>query len=274
MQPAGGNDGWQLEGNSAQAYEKYLVPALMAGGAAQLLDAARVVAGERVLDVGCGTGIVARTAAARVGSTGAVTAVDLNEGMLAVARAAGASLRPAIDWRAGNATALPLADESFDVVVSQQMLQFVPDTVAALREMRRVLAPRGRLAVSACRPIEHSPAYVPLADLLARHVGPPAGAGMRSPFAAWTADDVRGFLAAAGFRDVHVRIEVASVRYPSAAEMLRREAASSPLAEPVAALAPAARAALVGALEDALRPFRDDDGVVSPLQLYVATAAR
>lgn len=265
-------EGWQLEGNSAEAYEKYLVPALMERWAGQLVDAAGIGAGERVLDVGCGTGIVARTAAARVGPHGSVAALDLNEQMVDVARAAAGS--SPIEWRTGNACALDFPDGAFDAVLSQQMLQFVSEPLAALGEMRRVLAPGGRVAVNVCRAIEHSPAYIPLADALARHVGPPAGAGMRSPFSVWSADEFRGLLEGAGFRDVKVKIEVGSVRYPSAAEFLRREAASSPLAGPVGALSAAAREALVRDLEEGLRPHRDDDGVVSPLEIYVACGRR
>jgi ubiquinone/menaquinone biosynthesis C-methylase UbiE len=267
-QPA---EGWQLEGNAAEAYEKYLVPAMMGRWAEQLVARVEIAPGEHVLDVGCGTGIVARTAAPRVGAAGRVAGLDLNEQMLEVARTAGAGLRPAIEWRQGNATALPFADGSFDAVLSQQMIQFVSEPSAALREMRRVLRPRGRAGLNVCRPIVHSPAYVLLADALARHVGPQAGAGMRSPFSAWTTAELHGLVAGAGFRDVRVSIEVASVRYPSPSEFLRREAACSPLSGPVGALAPTARAALVRELEDTLRPHLDDQGLVSPLEIYVAT---
>jgi ubiquinone/menaquinone biosynthesis C-methylase UbiE len=265
-------EGWQLEGSSAEAYEKYLVPALMRRWAEQLVDLAAIAPGERVLDVGCGTGIVARTAAARAGAGGRVAAVDVNEQMLEVARAAGGGRT--IEWREGNAGALPFPDGAFDAVLSQQMIQFVSQPTAVLGEMWRVLRPGGRLAVSACRAIAHSPAYVPLADALSRHVGPQAGAGMRSPFSSWSPGELRGLLEGAGFRDVKVRIDVGSVRYPSPREFLRREAASSPLAGPVAALIEAARAALVRDLEDALRPHVDDEGVVSPLETYVATGTR
>lgn len=262
-------EGWQLEGNSAEAYEKYLVPALMGRWAERLVDAAAIASGERVLDVGCGTGIVARTAARGVAPGGRVAALDVNEQMLEVARAAGGDAP--VEWRVGNASALPFPDGAFDAVLSQQMLQFVSAPRAVLEEMRRVLRPGGRVAVNVCRAIAHSPAYVPLADALERHVGPPAGAGMRSPFAAWSVDDLRALLEAAGLRDVKVTIEVGSVRYPSAREFLRREAASSPLAGLVAALSDTARDALVSDLEEALRPYCDDEGVVSPLQIYLAT---
>lgn len=267
-------EGWQLEADSAEAYERYLVPAMMARWAGLLVEAAAPEAGARVLDVGCGTGIVARTAAARVGRSGRVTGIDLNDGMLAVARAASAAIRPPIEWRQGSASALPFPDQSFDAVLSQQMLQFASDPTAALREMHRVLAPGGRAAVFVCRPIAHSPGYVVMAEALGRHAGPQAEAIMRSPFPAWSTDDLRALVAGAGFGGVRVRIDAGSVRYPSAEEFLRREAASSPLAGPIGALSAGARRALIGELARALRDRFDDDGIVVPQEAYLVLARR
>jgi SAM-dependent methyltransferase len=263
--------GWQLAGSSAEAYEQYLVPAMMARWAELLVARAGVRGGQRVLDVGCGTGIVARTAAARTGGAGHVSGLDLNEEMLSVARRVAAGVRPAVEWKHGNAMSLPFADGAFDVVLSQQMLQFVPDAATALREMRRVTRAGGRVAVDVCRPIAFSPAYVPLAAALDRHLGPAAGAGMRSPFPEWSGDTVRELLQAAGLRDVQVTIDVGPLRYPSVAEFVRREAASSPLAAVVSGMPPAARDALLRDLAGALRDRSDDEGVVSPLEIYVAT---
>lgn len=90
--------------------------------------------------------------------------------------------RPSIEWRQGDATDLPLSDESFDVVCCQQALQFFYDPGAAVRQMRRVLAPGGCMAVSVWRPLEYQPAYAVLADALDDHIGDEAGAMMRSPF--------------------------------------------------------------------------------------------
>lgn len=270
----GAREGWQLEADSAEAYERYLVPVMMARWADLLLDAAAPGPRARVLDVGCGTGIVARRAAARVGAGGRIVGLDLNEGMLAVARAASATVRPAIEWRQGNAAELPFPEGSFDAVLSQQMLQFASDPSAVLREIRRVLSPEGRAAVLVCRPIAHSPDYATLAGLLGRHAGPEAEAMMRSPFPAWTVDDLRALVAGAGLRDTRVRIDAGSVRYPSAREFLRREAASSPLAGPLAVLGPDEREALIQELEVSLRSRRDDEGVVLPLEAYVVVARR
>jgi len=111
--------------NPAEGYESYMVPTLFGPCARILIQAAEPKPGERVLDVGCGTGIVAREVASRLRATGAITAVDLSANMLAVARAAAAREGLAIEWREGNAEQLPFHDRAFDLVVSQFALMFV-----------------------------------------------------------------------------------------------------------------------------------------------------
>ena len=261
---------WQLDEHSAAAYERYLVPAIFAPAAEGILEALAPQPGERLLDVACGTGVVARQAAPRVAPGGQVCGLDLNDAMLDVARAA--STDAEIDWRQGDAAAMPLPDGGFDVVVCQAALMFMPDPAAALGEMRRVLAPGGRLGLSVFRDGRFNPLYAAFAELLERHAGADAGAMMRSPFAAWGVAELRALLAGAGLRDVQVRIVCGGERYPSAAEMLRREAASSPLAGRLGALDAAVRDALVRDLEEALAEHSDDDGVVVPFQALAAFA--
>ena len=266
-------DGWRLERSAPEAYERYLVPPLFAPWAERLVDRIDPGGADRVLDVGCGTGIVARRVASRLEAEGSVIGLDANEGMLAVAEAAPAGSRPAIDWRQGDATDLPFPDGAFDSVCCQQVLQFVSDPVAALREVRRVLAPGGRVAASVWRPLDDNPGYAVLAAALERHVGDDAGAMMRSPFPEWRVDDLRTLARDAGFADPSVAIEIGSVRYPSADEFVRREAASSPLSGPLGDLDPADREALARDVGDALRAYTDDEGIVFPMEATVVTAA-
>jgi len=148
--------------------------------ATQLLDLAAVEPGERVLDVACGTGIVARRAAARVGAGGVVAGSDVNEGMLEVAAATAIDLPVRIEWHRADATALPLPDGAFDVVCCQQGLQFVPDPPLALREARRVLTPGGRLALAVWRSIDHHPVFAAFVRALERHAGPGTAAPLRA----------------------------------------------------------------------------------------------
>jgi ubiquinone/menaquinone biosynthesis C-methylase UbiE len=263
---------WQLDEGSAEAYERYLVPLLFAPGAEYLIELATPEPGERVLDVACGTGIVARRAALRVGSGGKVVGLDLNEGMLGMASKASSDVRPVIEWRQGDATSMHLPDGAFDVVLCQQGLQFFPDQPAALSEMHRVLMPNGRLALSVLRSVEHNPGYRLLADALERHVGPEAGAMMRSPFPSLSGEELRDLLRGAGFQDVRIFLGIGPVRYPTVEEFLRWEGASSPLAEPIAALKDNVRAALIHDLGEALRIYTDDAGIVFPTETYLAVA--
>lgn len=264
-------DGWQLAGNSADAYERYLATAF-APWARELVSSAHVHRGARMLDVACGTGIVARQAASVVGPEGTVTGIDINPDMLRVARAVSADIRPAIDYRQGSAMDLPFEDASFDAVCCEQALLFFPEPVRALSQMRRVLVDGGHAAVSLCRPIGYCPTYVALANALDRHVNNEAGAMMRSPFASWSVQELRRLFTEGGFDHVHVRIALASLRYPSVAEFLRREAASSPLSGPVGALSATTRGSLIRDLESTLADRLDDDGLACGIEVYEVTA--
>ncbi|MDG5818398.1 methyltransferase domain-containing protein [Natronococcus sp. A-GB7] len=263
--------GWQLDRSAPEAYERYLVPAIFVPWAERLVDRADVGNGDRVLDVACGTGVVARHAAARVGDAGSVVGLDVNEGMLEVAARTAAEAQLEIEWRAGDATELPFSGGGFDAVCCQQALQFVDDPTAALEEMGRVCGSDGCVVISVWRPLEHQPGYVVLAEALERHVGEDAGAMMRSPFPAWHEEELRTFARDAGFGEVSVAIEIGSVRYPSAEEFVRREAASSPLAEPISGVGRNVRDALVSAVEDGLEAYTDDDGIVFPIESFVLT---
>jgi ubiquinone/menaquinone biosynthesis C-methylase UbiE len=178
-----------------EMYERWLVGALFRPWAELTLDDVRLSAGERVLDIACGTGIVARVARERLGNTGHVVGIDISADMLAVAR----SVAPGIDWREGSADALPLRDgEQFDVVVCQQGLQFFPNKPAAAAQMRRALKKGGRLAVATWRPDEESPFLRDLRRVAESHLGPVADA--RHSFG--DAEPLEALLRQAGFHDV------------------------------------------------------------------------
>ncbi|MER8800707.1 methyltransferase domain-containing protein [Mesorhizobium sp. M0998] len=130
---------WQLEGSAADLYERYLVPAITALWAADLMDRAAPQSGERILDVACGTGVVARSAAERMGS-GQVVGLDINTGMLAVARSLPRGAGARIDWHEGSALEMPFPDSAFDLVLCQLGLQFFPDRSSRL--LKKWLAAR------------------------------------------------------------------------------------------------------------------------------------
>ena len=189
-----------------ELYEHLLVGPLFRPWAELVLDRVRLAPGDRVLDIACGTGIVARLAKERLGAGGTVVGVDVSAPMLEVAR----TIEPGVDWREGNASALPIrAGETFDVVVCQQGIQFFPEQEAAAREMRRALASGGRLAVSAWRPNAEIPFFHDLQQVAERHLGPIVdprhGAG--------DAGAIERLLAVAGFRDVRVETLSLTTRF-------------------------------------------------------------
>ena len=200
-----------------ELYEKTLVPALFRPWAELMLQRAAPQRGARVLDVACGTGIVARLARERLGNGAKVVGVDVAPPMIAMAR----SVAPEIDWRVGDAGALPLeAGEQFDLVVCQQGLQFFPDRAAAAREMHRALAPDGRLAVSTWRPDEESPVLLELRRIAERHLGPLAD--RRHAFG--EPGPLEALLRDAGFRDARTKTVSRTIRFEDGAVFVRLNA--------------------------------------------------
>ena len=264
---------WRFVGNVPENYERHLVPSIFAPWAADLVELAALRPGKRVLDVACGTGVVARTAARALGSGAGVIGLDLSAPMLAAARAAAEAEGVSAEWREGSAVELPLAESAFDVAFCQQGLQFFPDRPAALREMRRVLAPGGRLVLSVWRGIECSPGFAVLAEALARHIGPEAGALMTSgPFGLADPEALRTLIADAGFVDITIRPIRKTLRFPSPDEFALRYAAGSALAGPVAGASEAARAAFLTEVDAALRPHADGRGLAFPIESNVVVA--
>lgn len=197
-----------------EMYERWLVGPLFRPWAEVTFEELKLSPGHRVLDIACGTGIVARVARERLGTAGYVVGIDINAEMLAVAR----TVAPDIDWRLGNAGALPLHDgEQFDVIVCQQGLQFFPDKPAATAEMRRALAQSGRLAVATWRPDEEIPFFRDLRRVAERLLGPIVD--LRHSFG--NAAPIEALLRDAGFHDVRSRTISRRIRFEDGAPLLR-----------------------------------------------------
>jgi ubiquinone/menaquinone biosynthesis C-methylase UbiE len=262
---------WQLSGKAAELYERHVVPYFLGPWAPGLVEVAALGPGERVLDVACGTGVVARLAAQQVGPAGQVTGVDLNAGMLAVARALPPPPGATITWVECSAGAMDLAEALFDVVLCQQGLQFFPDRPAALREMHRVLVPGGRVVLSVWEKAV-DPYGRALWEAVERHVGPEAVMRLRASRLVPEPEELSQLLVDAGFREVHIRASRMTKRLPALETLVLRHLAATPVAEAVAALHEEARAALARDVRIALQPFADGDGVVVPDATNVATA--
>ncbi len=157
----------QISSSAAEIYEEFYLPGLFAEWTPRVVDAAQIGPGQRVVDVACGTGVLARAVADRVGAAGFTVGVDINEGMLLIAR----EKAPKIEWHQAPPEKLPLDDNSFDSVVCQFGLMYFTDQQAALMEMMRVLRPGGNLAVVVWDKLENSPAYESETRLFQRVLG-------------------------------------------------------------------------------------------------------
>ena len=253
---------WRLDDTAAEFYEKNFVPAIFADWATILVETASVDAGQSVLDVACGTGIVARTAATRVGQTGHVTGIDQSPSMIAMAR----RVRPDLDWREGEAAKMPFPEESFDVVLSQAGLMFFPDRVAALREMRRLLRPGGTIAVQVWG---SSPGYHLTSQLLEEVAGKEVAEIFRAPFVLSDPGEVKSLFVQAGFASPKVDTHQGSARFPSIEAFARTEIDGWVLAGRVDL------EAFLAAGREALAPFCDAVGVVRiPMEGHIVLAHR
>ena len=250
---------FQLTAELAEAYEAHFVPAFFAQWVPPLLDAAGVAAGQRVLDVACGTGIVARTAAGRVGPGGTVTGLDLNEAMLAVAR----RVRPDLTWRQGDAAALPFESGTFDAVLSQMALMFFPDPAGALREMARVARPGGAVAVLIPAGTDRNPPYQSFADIVARHAGPAARAQVSTYFALGDRARLEGLFQEAGLRGVQTSSPTGESRYDSIDQAVQVELDSTPLG---GRLEPGVRERILADCRVAFAPYQTPAGVALPFE--------
>jgi SAM-dependent methyltransferase len=218
---------FQMPIEAVEAYESVFVPMLFAPWAAMLVAEADVATGHRVLDVGCGTGIVARLAAERAGPSGSVVGLDLNEAMLQVAR----RLRPDLEWRSGDAGDLPFVDDLFDVVFCQAALMFFPDATAALREMGRVVRPDGEVAVQVWDRQSDQPAYHPFIEIAARHAGHDAVSLLRSYFVRGDLGELAGSFENAGLDVTGTRTETTTMRFASVEQLVEIEVRGTPLGQ-------------------------------------------
>jgi ubiquinone/menaquinone biosynthesis C-methylase UbiE len=267
------SDRWQLVGNAPEVYETELVPAIFEPWATLLVAKAALREGERVLDVACGTGVVTRLVPPQVGITGQVIGLDLNPGMLARARLSPPPDDPAVEWREGDAGALPFGAATFDVIFSQFGFQYFPDRHQAAREMYRVLKPEGRLIIMVWRGLAHSPGFAALAAALERHVSSSAAAVMRAPFAFGdSTDELRALLAQAGFRRILVSADVRMVRFPSPGAFVQYQVAGSPLATHVAEVSDADRDEMIREVSTAMQPYVNDEGLAFPVEGHIAVA--
>lgn len=259
----------QVNHSAAEVYEAFFVPALFQTWANPVANATGVTSGQRALDVGCGTGVAARALAARVGASGKVSGLDVNEGMLAVAR----RMAPNVDWRQGAAENLPFEDSSFDAVVSQFALMFFEDKPTALAEMMRVLVPGGRMVVAVWDALENTPGYAAMVALLQRLFGDAPADALRAPYSLGWPEALEALFEQAGICDVVIRTRPGTARFPSLASWVHTDIKGWTLADMID---DEQMQRLLGEARVALKPFVMRDGRVefdAPAHLAMVTKA-
>lgn len=216
---------FELTARQAELYETKFVPALFAEWAAPLVDATGVRRGDSVLDVACGTGVVARTAARRVGDRGRVTGLDRSRAMIEVA----ARLAPEARFRIGDAERLPFGAGQFDAVLCQASLMFFSDPEAALTEMARVVKPDGAVGLQVWGRLEASVGFLPFVEVAARHAGPDAINLLSTYFVHGDLEHLRRLVASGGLEVTSTATRMGAIRYESVDDFVRNEIESTPL---------------------------------------------
>ena len=264
---AGEVETFQVSVDAAEAYEATFVPALFADWADHVVDAAGVRPGLAVLDVACGTGAVTRVAAERLGGSGRIVGLDLNEGMLSVAR----RLYPAIDWVLGDAMDLPFEDAAFDAVLCQAALMFVPNAGQAIAEMARVVRPGGTVAVQVWAAREAQDGFKPVYEIIARHAGPSA---VDLVSAYWVMGDLQALgrlFASAALEITGTVSRTGAIRMPSIDAYVTTEVEGTPLRDRIS---DETYAAIRREVNEALAASVTPEGFAMPIVGHIVTAQR
>ncbi|MBW2698346.1 MAG: methyltransferase domain-containing protein [Deltaproteobacteria bacterium] len=257
----------QVTGDAAEVYDERFLPAMFNEWAPRVAELAELEPGMRVLDVACGTGVLSLVVAEVVMPDGTVVGLDLNPGMLDVAR----RKAPRIDWREASAEAIPFEDAAFDAVVSQFGLMFVEDKARAIREMVRVLRPAGRLAIAVWDSLPNVTGYGAFTGLLSRLFGDSAAESLRAPYSLGDTQILSSLFSVTDALDITISTLEGKVRYPSIRYWMEADIRGWTLSD---ALDDAQLELLISEAETDLARFVNDDGAVefsSPAHIVAGT---
>lgn len=258
----------EIDTRRAEAYQEFLVPAIFGPWTEFLVAKAELRPGEAALDVACGTGAVTRVAAEQVGGTGRVAGLDLDPGMLEIAKRNTAA---PVDWKLGDAQAMPFGDGEFDAALCQQGFQFLPDRMAGLREIRRVLRPGGRFTASVWSGFENNPGFQALHAAQLRHINP--GAPVSVSMSLTDSAEIRSLLEEAGFGEISLETVSRRTRFPSAEAFAEAIAAGGPaLGRAIAELKPERREAFMQDVAASLSAYAGPEGVEIPFEAHLFLA--
>jgi ubiquinone/menaquinone biosynthesis C-methylase UbiE len=253
----------------ADKYEQDLVPAIFIPWSHSTIAMAEPQKGEYVLDVACGTGVVARNIASYLGPQGKVVGLDSSPEMLATARSLPSSSEATIQWIEGFAQHLPFARATFNIALCQAGLQFISDQLAALQEMHRVLKPGGRVVITVFREIQHAPAFAILAETVTSYAAPLMIRSIMTPFTLGDIDAVQKLVEQAGFQRISIREETKEIHFPSAEKFVRGRLLGTYHHDTVDDQMLARAVKETG---EALRPYEVNGELVFPMTGYILLA--
>ena len=261
-----------IDTTTAEAYENQIVPAFMVPVIKGVIDAAAPRAGESVLDVACGTGLVARLVAPLVAPGGTVSNLDFDPGMIAVGRRlVQCPTSVVLTWHCASALTMPFDDGSFDLVFCLNGLQFLPDRAAGLAEMRRVMKPGGRLVVTVLSSVDRCKGHsLVLRGLERRGIDP---APMLKAFSLGDPAMLQALAGDAGFSKASVRRVRALVRFPSAQHFVDALAAGAVATRHALARLPEdQRTRFMREMGEEFRRYQDNGGVATPQEQLMLVA--
>jgi SAM-dependent methyltransferase len=254
-------------------YDRYLGPLLFHPYADDLAARLPVAPGTRVLEVACGTGIVTERLVRRLAGQGTLVATDLNDAMIAHARARIPD-DPALEWRQADGASLPFPDRAFDVVVCEFGLMFFPDKAAGVREAFRVLGPGGRYLFNVWDAIEGNAVARIAHDTIRTFFPDDPPLFYQTPFNLQDTAAVRSLLDAAGFVDVAWETVEKVGTSPSAADAATGLVEGNPVIGTIMARRPDALPDIRAAVARTIAAELGDHPVRTPLRAHVFTARR
>lgn len=247
--------GFQLARHQAIAYESF-TRLFMEGSARLLAEGALIRSGDAVLDLACGTGLVAHHAAALVPPDGRVVGADINPAMLEIARS---RIDDGVEWVESSCDDLPFDDDTFTHVICQQGFQFFPDAVAAMCETLRLLRPGGVLIATVWATPGQNPYIENQLELLAE-LDPSVAASVQGATPANADEFLASSARTAGFGEIEVTMLEHDVHIADFAPWFLAQTGGTPWGPTLAALSDARRRELTSAMASRIEPHASPDG--------------
>jgi SAM-dependent methyltransferase len=267
---------WNGPGGQRWADRQQAQDILLAPVADILIDRARPVADERVVDIGCGSGATTIAFARKVGATGLVLGVDISGPMLARARQSAPAALP-VDFVLADATVYPFEPAGFDLLASRFGVMFFAEPILSFANMRKALRSSGRLAFACWREPRANPWMMTPLQAVYQHVPklPPQGPDDPGPFSFASEERVHAILSAAGFTGIamepcNLALDIAIGGGLDAAVQSALEIgpASRALQDQPAEI----RAAASRSIREVLSPFAKGQAVPLPASIWLVTA--